>query len=646
MAIYKINITTVGRSSGHSATAKIAYNSRGKIKDIRTGQIFNYSGSKMRADLLYSEITCGDLTINNAERENLWNTAELTEKRSDSRTAREYVLALPKEFTLEQNKNLVREFAKELTNKYGHVADWSIHNEKEDNDNVHVHILTTTRQFDPETKQLGNKTDLELENGTLKKQNKPITQDQIKEIRKNWEVIQNKHLKLAGFDITVSCEKKEDRETVKKHLGKNATALERMGIKTELGNHNRMVDELLALNRQAFSDGEKLAQARAELAILEQQNALEQQRQAELARAEQLRQLEQQARRQMEIAKLEREKAEKAKKDKEYQLELEKTQEKLKQEKFIEAEEMYITGKYCNPLFNVAAAHRDFFTLVTPGHWSSRDGAVTINPERVIMHKHSDGNVKLCLDCAVVKFNSKFVLSGSDKFINRAIEVLASDSRYANVVLDNKDQQERLQSKRLAIEVLEKSKKQPQALELEQSPIEKPKWPDHPYITGKYYNSLYNIAAAHGEFFTMQRGGHYTSRDGAITVYNDRIDVTKTSEQSIKLCVNVAVAKFGTEFVFHGDNEFIKSAINVLANNPLYAKVRLGNPEQQEILESQKLDIEISNAMDLDIDNFDLDAALEKAKAQEAAAKIQALKEFKPNKPRASEVDNDNDFSL
>ena len=455
MAIYNIVIKTVSRTSGHSATAKIAYNSRGKIKDIRTGQIFNYNNPKLRAELLHSEITCGDLTLNNAEREKLWNTAELTDNRSNSRTAREYVLALPKELTLDQNINLVRDFSKDLTTKYGHVADWSIHDEKADNENIHVHILTTTRQFDPVTKLLGNKTDLELENGTLKKQGKQITQDQIKDIRKNWEVIQNKHLKLAGHDITVSCEKKEDRELVKKHLGKNATALERKGIQTDLGNYNRTIDEYLALNQQIFSDGAKLAQARAELAILEQQREQERQKQEELAKAEQIRQEQLQIMRQLEFTRSEAEKTEKAKKqkEKEEQEDLAKLQEKIRQEKFVEVEELYITGKYCNPLFNIAAAHGEFFTSQGNGNYTSRDGAVTINPERVNVHKYSEENVRLCLDVAAVKFSSGFVLHGSDNFIKSAIEILAHDSRYANIVLNNKEQQEMLESRKLDIEI-------------------------------------------------------------------------------------------------------------------------------------------------------------------------------------------------
>ena len=179
MAIYTMQIKTVSRSSGHSATAKIAYNCRNKITDLRTGEIHKYNSKKMSEDLVYSEITHKDLTLDKKERSEIWNNAELAENRKDSRTAREYVIALPKELSKEQNIELVREFAKELTSKYNNVADWAIHNEKDGNGNIHAHILTTTREFNPETKQLGERTAIEWNNTKCQKNNVPVTQEQI-----------------------------------------------------------------------------------------------------------------------------------------------------------------------------------------------------------------------------------------------------------------------------------------------------------------------------------------------------------------------------------------------------------------------------------------------------------------------------------
>ena len=210
---------------------------------------------------------------------------------------KEYVVALPKELSIEQNIELVREFAKDLTSKYNNVADWAIHNEKDGNGNIHAHILTTTREFNPETKQLGERTAIEWNNTKCQKNNVPVTQEQIKEIRKDWEIIQNKHLAMAGLDLTVSCERKEDRETVKKHLGKDAAALERKGVETELGNHNRIIDNVVQLERQIYSDGNNLAKERAELERLqlqkqdiERQQRVDEQlkQQLELARQQEL----------------------------------------------------------------------------------------------------------------------------------------------------------------------------------------------------------------------------------------------------------------------------------------------------------------------------------------------------------------------
>src|SRR5579863_767819 len=57
MAIYTMQVKTISRSNGHSATAKIAYNCRDKITDLRTGEIHKYNSKKMAEDLVYSEIT-------------------------------------------------------------------------------------------------------------------------------------------------------------------------------------------------------------------------------------------------------------------------------------------------------------------------------------------------------------------------------------------------------------------------------------------------------------------------------------------------------------------------------------------------------------------------------------------------------------
>ncbi len=399
MAIYTIQIKTVSRSDGHSATAKIAYNCRDKITDLRTGEIHKYNSKKMSADLLHSEITYKDLTIDKKERSEIWNNAELAENRKDSRTAREYVVALPKELSIQQNIELVREFASELTTKFNNVADWAIHNEKDGNGNIHAHILTTTREFNSETKQLGERTTIEWNNTKCQKNNVPITQEQIKEIRKNWENIQNKHLAMAGLDLTVSCERKEDRETVKKHLGKNAVALERKGIETELGNHNRTIDDYESMNIQVKKKKKELNKNKLDLQILE------------ISKNQQL-----ERERELHLASIEEE------------------DEIIKQK---QKNRIYIIQ--FNHLFDVARHHKVFFQRKVENGWcyETKDQAVSVYRDCVNVNILTQRNIEIALDAAIVQFGENLKISGDKNFKKMVSEIIEKNEKYKNLKFDD-----------------------------------------------------------------------------------------------------------------------------------------------------------------------------------------------------------------
>ena len=87
--------------------------------------------------------------VNVPSRQDLWNMAELAEKRKDSCTAREYEVNLPHELNKEQRFELAKDFAKQLAEKYGIAVDVCMHepNKKGDQRNFHAHILTTTRKI-------------------------------------------------------------------------------------------------------------------------------------------------------------------------------------------------------------------------------------------------------------------------------------------------------------------------------------------------------------------------------------------------------------------------------------------------------------------------------------------------------------------
>lgn len=150
MALYSLHIGEVQRSKGQNAVASSAYNSRSKLTykfyDKETkgqGEItWNYSDKE---GLAYAKIHAPDHAPDwTKDRESLWNRAEEMEKRDDSQTARKFMVALQKEFTLEQNTALIEDIAKELV-ELGMVVDVCIHDD--DPNNPHAHLLATTREL-------------------------------------------------------------------------------------------------------------------------------------------------------------------------------------------------------------------------------------------------------------------------------------------------------------------------------------------------------------------------------------------------------------------------------------------------------------------------------------------------------------------
>lgn len=258
MAIYHCSTKPISRSSGRSATASIAYRAGVAIEDQRQGKTFDYS---KRYGVLHAELlTPKNINIS---RSDLWNLAETTETRANSRTAREFVVNIPHELMRQDHKagiDLVREFSEKLKNDYGVAVDFAIHapDQEGDNRNYHSHILLTTRKLERLESgkvALTEKSDLEKSNTQLKEQGKLKCQDELKQIRKAWADITNQHLEKANSVHRIDHRSHADRglkqlPTVK--MGWEATKLEREGIKTEVGDQNRLIKkynfELTVLN--------------------------------------------------------------------------------------------------------------------------------------------------------------------------------------------------------------------------------------------------------------------------------------------------------------------------------------------------------------------------------------------------------------
>ena len=257
MAIFYLETKPIKRSEGRSSVAASAYRAGVSLVDNRTGVKHSYekkgrSGVVSKDCFMYQDGQKIQL-----DRGELWNTAEKAEKRKDSRTGRDFIANLPFELNSKQRESIVREFSETIAKCYKVAVDWAIHlpDKKGDNRNHHAHILITTREAKLENGQivLGDKTTLEKENKELKKQGLPLTQDQIKALRKEWEVITNHHLALVGIDERIDCRSYREQgiqklPTVK--LGARASENERNGIATRKGDYNRLVEKANSENWQ------------------------------------------------------------------------------------------------------------------------------------------------------------------------------------------------------------------------------------------------------------------------------------------------------------------------------------------------------------------------------------------------------------
>ena len=142
MAIEFAQCIVYSRSQGKNAVRAAAYRSASKLFDERSQRWFDFS---KKPNVAHSEILLpegADKAF--LDREYLWNQVEQVEKRRDSQLAKDYILALPKELTLEQNIELARQFAHDHFVSKGLVVDMNIHWE---DGNPHAHLFVTTRRL-------------------------------------------------------------------------------------------------------------------------------------------------------------------------------------------------------------------------------------------------------------------------------------------------------------------------------------------------------------------------------------------------------------------------------------------------------------------------------------------------------------------
>lgn len=240
MAIYHASTTTVSRGAGHSSCAKSAYIGGDEITNEITGEIHSYEN---RHGVEHNEIILPSGIDEKITPQELWNKAEKAEVRKDARVGREWNIALPHELTPAERKDLAKDIAQDIADRYQVGTQIAIHAPSKTGDerNHHVHILTTTRKID-KSLNLTDKADIELSNKKCITVGIKTTDEQIKDIREMIGSKINQHLEKAQIKEQVSHLSYKDQGLDKiptKHMGKSATHLERKGIKTQIGDYNR-----------------------------------------------------------------------------------------------------------------------------------------------------------------------------------------------------------------------------------------------------------------------------------------------------------------------------------------------------------------------------------------------------------------------
>ena len=239
MASYHLSVKPVKRSAGRSVTAAAAYRAADRVRDVESGQVFDYTrkrGVVHQEIVLPAEAARRDIHWAR-DRTALWNAAENAERRKDARVGREYELALPHELTHAQRVALVQSFAHDLANRYGSAVDVALHapHPRGDQRNFHAHLLATTRTI--EAAGLGTKTSIEWSDGDRRKHGLPPAAKEIEFVRAHWADLTNAALRVAEHTAQVDhrslAAQGIEREPTT-HRGPAITALERRGIHTEV----------------------------------------------------------------------------------------------------------------------------------------------------------------------------------------------------------------------------------------------------------------------------------------------------------------------------------------------------------------------------------------------------------------------------
>ena len=322
MNYFHLEAKVVSRGAGRSAIAAAAYASCSRLYNDYDGLTHDYT---RKHGCLYSEVFLPQYAPEEwKDRQLLWEAVESVEKTKDSRLARELVVALPSELSLDDWKGMLERFVREQGIDLGMCADVNIHDPYPPGHNPHSHILFTMRPLDEngkwqaktqkeylckrggeergftadefktaktqgwekqymyqfeEKKEYLTPSEAEKIEGCIRisktpkstrygRQN-PLTElwnseEQIFAWRKSWEIIVNEEQERHGITDRVDCRSHAARGLTEQptvHEGYHARKLESMGIVSERCELNRQIRADNKLLRELKKQVQKLMKA-------------------------------------------------------------------------------------------------------------------------------------------------------------------------------------------------------------------------------------------------------------------------------------------------------------------------------------------------------------------------------------------------
>lgn len=283
MPNYHLSIKIFSRGKGHSAIEKAAYRAGEKLFSNHNGKLYDYTrkGGVVHTEILLPEHAPREY----ADRSVLWNAVEQSERNDNAQLAREIEFSLPRELSIEQNIELAQEFVQKTFVSAGMCADVCVHDKGDGN--PHAHVMLTLRPIELDGRW-GAKSKKEyildekgerirLASGEYKSR-KVYTVDwneptRAEDWRKAWADTANAALSLHGITETLD-HRSYVRQGVDKvpsvHLGSAASQMERKGIVTDRGDHNRRIE---VTNKQLSQQRARIKHALDYLCSVPLQNA-------------------------------------------------------------------------------------------------------------------------------------------------------------------------------------------------------------------------------------------------------------------------------------------------------------------------------------------------------------------------------------